>query len=138
MIEISSDSKDNEGKSTKLDDKIDKDSSDITAKYAEISPNKQYIRFEEIISKTRTIKTSYKAFDTLRGIEVSWHTVNLRGLSEQEQNRILASGEVLQELHNEYIMEYLHMWTVTESKVMNIITTRLDSLRELVNKFKIS
>jgi hypothetical protein len=122
--------------SSKTIENVDEDKQvsilDSPLKYVEISPNKQYIRFEEIISKTKTIKTSYKAFDTLKGIEVSWHTINLIGLSDEEQIRIIESCNYLKDLQCKNVMEYLHSWTVPETKIMNIITTRLDSLREYV------
>jgi hypothetical protein len=65
------------------------EAADPLAGVAEISPNKRYIRFDELVSKTMDgIKLSYKAFDTKNGIEVEWNYINLNALKESEQSRV--------------------------------------------------
>ena len=98
--------------------------------YAEISPNKRYIRFEELISQTGNIKFSFKAFDTRNGTEVVWQKICMSDLSETEQERISRSANYLKEVQNKHIMEYLAIWLTEEPRTLNLITTYLDSLKQ--------
>ena len=64
-------------------------SGDPLAGVVEISPNKRYIRFGDIVAQTiNGIQSSFKAFDTKNGIEVAWHHINLNALQESEQSRV--------------------------------------------------
>jgi serine/threonine protein kinase len=106
------------------------DIEDSNQKYVEISPNKRYIRFEELISQTGNIKFSYKAFDTRNGTEVIWQKICMSDLSESEQERISRSANYLKEVQHQHIMEYLSIWLTEEPRTLNLITTYLDSLKQ--------
>ena len=101
-----------------------------TPEYAEISPNDRYIRFEEIISQAGKVKATYKAFDTRNGIEVAWTKINLSDVSKPEQERMTRSANYLLEIQHKYIIEWLATWTLEEPKTLNIITVKLESLKE--------
>ena len=66
--------------------------------YSEISPNKRYIRFEEMYSQTASIKASFRGFDTKNGIEVVWQKIYLSDLKEAEQEPIMRSLNYLKEI----------------------------------------
>ena len=95
----------------------------------EISPNQRYIRFGELISQTENIKASYKAFDTKNGIEVCWHTINLSGLNDLEQEEVARSANYLKGIQDKYVAQYLAIWVEEEPRRLIIITTLLESLR---------
>ena len=110
--------------------KVSTDSEEVRQKYSEISPNKRYIRFEELISQTGNIKFSFKAFDTRNGTEVVWQKINMSDLSESDQERISRSANYLKEVQHKHIMEYLAIWLIEEPRTLNLITTYLDSLKQ--------
>mmetsp|Transcript_149 Transcript_149/g.263 ORF Transcript_149/g.263 Transcript_149/m.263 type:complete len:1094 (+) Transcript_149:111-3392(+) len=116
--------------------KVSTDSEEVRQKYSEISPNKRYIRFEELISQTGNIKFSFKAFDTRNGTEVVWQKINMSDLSESDQERISRSANYLKEVQHKHIMEYLAIWLIEEPRTLNLITTYLDSLKQFIGKVK--
>lgn len=101
-----------------------------TPEYAEISPNDRYIRFDEIIMQTGKVKATYKAFDTRNGIEVAWTKINLSDVSKVEQERMTRSANYLLEIQHKYIIEWIATWTLEEPRTLNIITVKLESLKE--------
>jgi len=103
--------------------------------YKEISPNKRYVCFEELLSKTaNSIQSSFKAFDTKNGIEVVWHTINLNALNESEQMGVTKCANVVKKIQNRYIIEYLSCWFKAETRSLNVITTQLDTLKDFFGK----
>ena len=107
------------------------------ARYADISPNKRYLRWNEVILQSQSsVQSSYKAFDTKNGIEVVWHTINLNSLSETEQNRIVHCVNIVKKIQNKYVIEYQSSWFTTETRTLHIITSQLERLDEFIVKVK--
>ena len=60
-----------------------------------MSPNKRYIRFEGYTSvSSSSIQSSFKAFDTKNGIEITWHKINLNSLEQSCSNDGNSSSEI--------------------------------------------
>lgn len=96
-----------------------------------MSPNKRYLRFEEVLANSGDgLHLSYRAFDTKNGIELAWHTISLNALSESEQKQITQCVNIVKNVVNKNIIEYLACWFGSETRTLNIITTHLDTLRE--------
>lgn len=102
--------------------------------YAEISSNKRYIRFSDLISQDGNIKFSFKAFDTKNGTEIVWQKIILSDLSEMEQNKILESANYLRAVRHQHILVYFDIWMTDKPKTLNLITSYLDTLKQFVNK----
>lgn len=96
----------------------------------EMAPEKQFKRFDEVISRTSNIRTSYKAFDTKFGREVAWHVINLADLSSFEIARIYRIKDIMKVIKHKYVMEYLSIWLGENENNLNFITTRLETLTE--------
>lgn len=106
-------------------------------RYADISPNKRYLRWNEVILQSQSnVQSSYKAFDTKNGIEVVWHSINLNSLSETEQNRIVHCVNIVKKIQNKYVIEYQSSWFTTETRTLHIITSQLERLDEFIVKVK--
>lgn len=103
---------------------------DFESKIEEISPNKRYVRFGEVISRTENIKVSYRGFDTRNGIEVAWHAIDLSGLNDAEQEEVAKSANSLKALDSKFIAQYLSIWVDDEPRRLIIITALLESLKE--------
>jgi WNK lysine deficient protein kinase len=101
----------------------------------EVSPNKRYIRFENLLYSNE-IKSTNKAFDTKNGVEVAWHTINLNSLKESEQMGVTQCVNIIKMIQCDYIIEYLACWFGVESSTLNIITTKLQTLRDFFSKVK--
>lgn len=103
----------------------------------EMSPNKRYIRFEGFTSvSSSSIQSSFKAFDTKNGIEITWHKINLNSLEEAEQSRVTQCVNTVKKIQSKYVIEFLDSWFSKESRTLNIITTHLETLREFISKVK--
>ena len=113
----------------------DDDSTHVPEGMVEMSPNKRYIRFDELISKeTVRIQSSYKAFDTKNGMEIAWHKINLNTLEESEQSRVTQGINLVKKIQSNFIIEYLMCWFSTDTRTLNIITTHLVTLKEFISK----
>ena len=101
---------------------------------AEISPNKRYIRFEELLSQENShrIQQSFKAFDTKNGIEVAWHIINLNSLKDSEQSQVIQCVQTVNNIQSKYITEFLGYWVDKTSRTLNIITTAYAKLGEFI------
>lgn len=99
-------------------------------KFKEISSNKKYIRFDEILSSEGSIKYSFKAFDTNNGIEIVWQKIILSNLSPLVQQKISRSANYLKEVRHQNILEYLDIWLIETPLTLNLITRYLDSLKQ--------
>lgn len=105
----------------------------VVAGVADMSPNKRYIRWNELIANGSS-QYSYKAFDTKNGIEVVWHTINLNEMEESEQSRVAACVNIVRRIQHKYIIEYQSSWFTERNRTLNIITTFLEPLREFIGK----
>ena len=106
---------------------------------SDFSPNRRYLRWSEQISDSNSnnqgqVKLSYKAFDTKNGIEVVWHTIQLDLLDESQQIRVTQTVNIAKNIQNKNIIEYQSVWLNHDTRIFNIITTRLVTLKEFVGK----
>ncbi|XP_074311884.1 putative serine/threonine-protein kinase WNK5 [Silene latifolia] len=107
--------------------------------YAEMDPSGRYGRFNELLGKG-AVKTVYKAFDEVLGMEVAWNQVmlnNMLGCPDQLQ-RLYSEVHLLKNLSHESIIRLYNSWIDTDQRTFNFITEMLTSgtLREYRQKFK--
>lgn len=107
--------------------------------YVEMDPSSRYGRFNEILGKG-AMKTVYKAFDVVLGMEVAWSQVMLNDAlcSSDELERLYVEVHLLKKLNHDSIVRFHHYWIDTGSRTFNFITEMLTSgtLREYRQKFK--
>jgi WNK lysine deficient protein kinase len=125
---------------------------------AELSPDERYVRFHDVITKTNNVQISYKAFDTINGVEIAWHKISMSSFQQSDYDKFVSCINIVNSLHCENIVEYQATWfsnylnkrinqsdVVTESggvaygdgyEFLNIITTHLESLSEFIGKVK--
>ncbi|KAJ1413723.1 hypothetical protein B484DRAFT_401968 [Ochromonadaceae sp. CCMP2298] len=103
----------------------------------DISPNRRYVRSNDIISGTvdRPL-CSYKAFDTNNGVEIAWHKLSLRSFDPVERKLLARNIEIVRNIEIENIIRYLDLWYSDGGETINIITTNAESLKEFVSKVK--
>lgn len=103
-------------------------------KGAALSPNKRYVRWNDVISKSGGV-CSFKGFDTKNGIEVVWHKIDLNSLDESEQSRVTDCVKTVKNMNSKNIVEYQGHW-LGEEKCLHLITARLETLRDFIGKVK--
>jgi WNK lysine deficient protein kinase len=102
---------------------------------ADMSPNKRYIRWSEVVSQSESNeRVSYKAFDTKNGMEVVWHTINLNAMEDAEQARVVQCLNMVKNIQHKYVLEYQASWFFEKNRSLNIITTHLEPLVEFIEK----
>ncbi len=135
--------------------------SDSPSEIVELSPDERYIRFKDIITNTKNLQLSYKAFDTTNGIEIAWHKISLSSFENKDYEKFIACIDIVNSLSCENIVEYQATWFSKafdtdgrgrnivnngnrhirvddrdEYQYLNIITTHLESLSEFIGKVK--
>ncbi|KAM0050544.1 putative protein kinase WNK-NRBP family [Helianthus debilis subsp. tardiflorus] len=107
--------------------------------YAEVNPSGRYGRFKEILGKG-AMKTVYKAFDEVLGIEVAWNQVKLNSIfrSPDELQRLYSEVHLLKNLNHSSIMRFYTSWIDADKRTFNFITEMFTagSLREYRQKYK--
>lgn len=80
------------------------------------------------------MKTVYKAFDVILGMEVAWNQVILNDVfqSPQELERLYSEVHLLNTLHHPSIMKFYTSWIDADRTTFNFITEMFTSgtLRE--------
>lgn len=103
----------------------------------EESPNKKYIKFNEVIGQG-SYKIVNKGFDTYQGIEVAWNTINTSSLSEIDKKRITGEIDILKECSNKNIniLNMYNYWYNEDLQNVIIITQYCPSgnIRNFINK----
>ncbi|CAH9142627.1 unnamed protein product [Cuscuta epithymum] len=106
----------------------------------EVSPNKRYIRYNEILGRGAS-KTVYKAFDETDGIEVAWSQIRLDGplQSPEDMERLNTEIHLLRSLKHENIIKSHCIWIDNQKKTINAITELFcsGSLRQYRKKHKL-
>ncbi|XP_022978130.1 probable serine/threonine-protein kinase WNK5 [Cucurbita maxima] len=107
--------------------------------YAETDPSGRYGRFREILGKG-AMKTVYKAFDEVLGIEVAWNQVQLKDVfhSPEELQRLYSEVHLLKNLNHDSIIRFYASWIDTHRRTFNFITEMFTSgtLREYRQKHR--
>ncbi|KAM7525930.1 hypothetical protein LguiA_015832 [Lonicera macranthoides] len=105
----------------------------------ERSPNKRYIRYNEILGRG-AFKTVYKGFDEVDGIEIAWNQVSIDDAlkSPEHLERLYSEVHLLKTLKHENIIKSYTSWVDDENKTMNMITELFTSgsLRQYRKKHK--
>ena len=106
----------------------------------ETSPNKKYIKFNELIGQG-AYKIVHKGFDTFSGIEIAWNTINVSILPDSEKKRITEEIEILKKCSNKNIniLNMYNNWYDQEQNNVMIITEYCPSgnIRDFINKTKL-
>lgn len=91
------------------------------------------MQFREILGKG-AMKTVYKAFDEVLGIEVAWNQVQLKDVfhSPEELQRLYSEVHLLKNLNHDSIIRFYASWIDTHRRTFNFITEMFTSgsLRE--------
>ncbi|KAG8093643.1 hypothetical protein GUJ93_ZPchr0012g21340 [Zizania palustris] len=108
--------------------------------YAETDPAGRFIRYDEIVG-SGAVKTVYKAFDKLEGVEVAWSQAwiddSVMGSSEKME-QLNTEIQLLKTLKHKNIEKLFASWVDEEKKTVNIITELFTSgsLRQYRRKHK--
>jgi WNK lysine deficient protein kinase len=104
-----------------------------------MDPSSRYGRFGEILGKG-AMKTVYKAFDEILGLEVAWNRVKLTDVfrSPEELERLYSEVHLLNTLQHPSIMKFHTSWIDVDRKNFNFITELFTSgtLRQYRQKYE--
>ena len=91
------------------------------------------LQFKEILGKG-AVKTVYRAFDEVLGIEVAWNRVELKEVFDSPDvlQRLYSEVHLLKNLNHESIMRFYTSWVDINRRTFNFITEMFTSgtLRE--------
>ncbi|KAL8168072.1 hypothetical protein V2J09_009571 [Rumex salicifolius] len=101
--------------------------------YVEIDPSSRYGRFGEILGKG-AMKTVYRAFDEVLGMEVAWNQVVLTDVFRcpDDLQRLYTEVHLLKNLKHDAIIRFYTSWIDHKRRTFNFITEMFSSgtLRE--------
>ncbi|XP_047175339.1 probable serine/threonine-protein kinase WNK5 [Vigna umbellata] len=107
--------------------------------YVETDPSGRYGRFRDVLGKG-AMKTVYRAFDELLGIEVAWNQVKLGDVfhSPEQLQRLYSEVHLLKHLNHDSMMIFYGSWIDVNNRTFNFITELFTSgtLREYRQKYK--
>ncbi|XP_050244114.1 probable serine/threonine-protein kinase WNK5 [Quercus robur] len=107
--------------------------------YVETDPSGRYGRFREILGKG-AVKTVYKGFDEVLGIEVAWNRVELKEVFQTPEilQRLYSEVHLLKNLDHDSIMRFYTSWVDINRRTFNFITEMFTSgtLREYRLKYR--
>ncbi|KAL5550644.1 hypothetical protein UlMin_000820 [Ulmus minor] len=107
--------------------------------YVETDPSGRYGRFREILGKG-AVKTVYRAFDEVLGMEVAWNQIKLNDVfrSPEELQRLYSEVHLLKNLNHESIIKFYSSWIDINRRNFNFITEMFTSgtLREYRLKYQ--
>ncbi len=100
----------------------------------------QYIKFNDDIIGKGGQKKVYKAYDTIKGVEVAWNEIDVSTIDPKTVDKIYQEIEILNKCGNQciYIMKLYDSWIDKELKKIVFITeiATSGSLRDFINKVK--
>ncbi|KHN29517.1 Putative serine/threonine-protein kinase WNK5 [Glycine soja] len=107
--------------------------------YVETDPSGRYGRFRDVLGKG-AMKTVYRAFDELLGIEVAWNQVKLGDVfhSPEQLQRLYSEVHLLKHLNHDSMMIFYGSWIDVSNRTFNFVTELFTSgtLREYRQKYK--
>ncbi|XWS09492.1 hypothetical protein CRYUN_Cryun40dG0089400 [Craigia yunnanensis] len=107
--------------------------------YIETDPSGRYGRFREVLGKG-AMKTVYRAFDEVLGMEVAWNQVKLNDVfrSPEELQRLYSEVHLLKNLNHDSIMRFYTSWIDIDRRTFNFITEMFTSgtLREYRQRYQ--
>ncbi|KAH6757155.1 with no lysine kinase 5 [Perilla frutescens var. hirtella] len=107
--------------------------------YVEMDPSERYGRFKDVLGKG-AMKTVYRAFDDILGMEVAWNQVKLDNMlrSPEDLQRLYSEVHLLKNLDHESIMKFRASWIDPDRRTFNFITEMFTSgtLREYRKRYK--
>lgn len=97
------------------------------------------MQFREVLGKG-AMKTVYKAFDQVLGMEVAWNQVKLNDIfrSHEALQRLYSEVHLLKNLNHDSIIRYCTSWIDVNRRTFNFITELFTSgtLREYRRKYQ--
>ena len=93
-------------------------------------PTRRFEKLPEVLSMRPGI-VKFRGYDTVTGIEVTWHEQDLRGLTIEDRARLVGIAEVMKKLKFEALLGILHFWLDEEQAVFYFITESLCSMSVL-------
>lgn len=107
---------------------------------AEVDPTRRFIRYDEIVG-SGAVKTVYKAFDKLEGVEVAWSRARIDDSvmgSSKKMAQLNTEIQLLKTLKHQNIEKSFASWIDEDNKTVNIITELFTSgsLRQYRKKHK--
>lgn len=107
--------------------------------YVETDPSGRYGRFREVLGKG-AMKTVFKAFDEVLGMEVAWNQVNLNEVfrSPDDLQRLYSEVHLLKNLNHDSIIRFYASWIDIDRRTFNFITEMFTSgtLREYRKRYQ--
>lgn len=92
----------------------------------QLDPTQRFQKFDEY-THVRTCVMSFKAYDTLTGIEVTWHEIDTRTLSIDQKSKLVEFGNTLMNIKFDLILSFLHFWNDNEKQIFYFITESMSS-----------
>ncbi|XP_058214744.1 probable serine/threonine-protein kinase WNK5 [Rhododendron vialii] len=115
------------------------DGAKLQLEYIDMDPSGRYGRYREVLGRG-AMKTVYKAFDDVFGMEVAWNQVNLDDVfrSPDELQRLYSEVHLLKSLNHDSIIRFYASWIDPERRTFNFITELFTSgnLREYRQRHK--
>lgn len=107
--------------------------------YVETDPTGRYGRFDEVLGKG-AMKTVYRAFDELNGIEVAWNQAKLCVVMQSPEilQRMYSEVHLLSTLNHHAIIRFHASWIDVAGRTFNFITEMFTSgsLREYRRRYR--
>lgn len=123
---------------TRVVEAVDRDGGKLQL-YVEMDPSQRYGRFKDVLGKG-AMKTVYRAFDEVLGMEVAWNQIKLDNMlsSPDELQRLYSEVHLLKTLDHESIMKFRASWIDLDRRTFNFISEMFTSgtLREYRRKYK--
>ena len=89
--------------------------------FLEKDPTGRFVRSDEILGGG-VVKTAYRAFDEVDGVEVAWKQVNVEHVSPKQLERLTTEARLLKSLKDKNIIKIYDFWVDDEKKTLNMIT----------------
>lgn len=99
----------------------------------------RYHRFNKLLGKG-AYKAVYKAFDTIKQVDVAWNSIDLSQMTENERNKVFLECEMLTKLNHDNILKIRDQFRNEEKEELVFITDIIQngSLRKYFKKRKIN
>jgi WNK lysine deficient protein kinase len=85
--------------------------------FVEKDPTGRYVRYDEILGGG-TVKTVYRAFDEVDGVEVAWKQANVEDVSQKQLERWTSEARLLKSLKNKNIISFMIFGSMMRRKLL--------------------